>query len=97
MPILKSGDLIRHEKFGLGVVTEDEHEGMVSADFDGQVKRLSLQYAPLFRISNEDERKRRFRFYAGGSRASSVSTKRRKCGSLIFSSSGWTFPRRSNE
>ena len=59
MSILKSGDLIRHEKFGLGVVTEDEHEGMVSADFDGQVKRLSLQYAPLVRISNEDERKRR--------------------------------------
>ena len=37
------------------------------------------------------------RAYAGGSFASSVSTKRRKCGSLVFSSSGWTLPSRSNE
>ena len=33
---------------------------------------------------------------AGGNLASSVSTKRRKCGSLVFSSSGSTLPRRSN-
>ena len=59
MSTLKKGAVVRHEKFGLGVVTEDEHEGMVSADFDGQVKRLSLQYAPLVRISSEDERERR--------------------------------------
>ena len=56
---LKKGDIVRYEKFGLGVVTEDEHEGMVSASFDGQVKRLSLQYAPIVRVSGEDERERR--------------------------------------
>ena len=39
----------------------------------------------------------RFCFYAGSSRASSVSMKRRKCGSLLFSSSGSTLPSRSNE
>ena len=32
---------------------------MVSASFDGQVKRLSLQYAPIVRVSGEDERERR--------------------------------------
>ena len=56
---LKKGDIVRYEKFGLGVVTEDEHEGMVSASFDGQVKRLSLQYVPIVRVSGEDERERR--------------------------------------
>jgi len=59
MPTLKRGDVIRHEKFGPGVITEDEHEGMVSADFDGQIKRLSLKYASMVRISSEGERERR--------------------------------------
>ena len=59
MPTLKKGDVVRHEKFGLGAVTEDEHEGIVSVDFAGEVKRLSLKRAPIVRISGEDERKRR--------------------------------------
>ena len=59
MPTLKKGDVVRHEKFGLGAVTEDEHEGIASVDFTGEVKRLSLKRAPIVRISGEDERKRR--------------------------------------
>ena len=59
MPTLKKGDVVRHEKFGLGAVTEDEQEGIASVDFAGEVKRLSLKRAPIVRISSEDERKRR--------------------------------------
>ena len=63
MPILRKGDLVRHEKFGPGVVTEDEHEGTVSVDFDGEVKRMSSKRAPMVRISSEDERGRRERTF----------------------------------
>ena len=51
----------------------------------------------LHRLVGDTDRGGRFCFYADDSRASSVSTKRRKCGSLLFSSSGSILLSRSNE
>ena len=57
--MLKKGSIVRHEIFGLGVVTEDECDGRVSVDFDGRTKQLVMKFAPMVRVSSEDERERR--------------------------------------
>ncbi len=58
MPTLKKGNIVRHWKWGLGVVAEDERGSAVSVDFDGQVYRLSTA-TPLVRISSKEEQARR--------------------------------------
>lgn len=59
MQILRKGDIVRHEVFGDGVVTEDQHGGEVAIDFNGQTLVLSTELASLVRISERAERTRR--------------------------------------
>ena len=59
MQTLKTGDIVGHERFGLGVVTEDEHAGKVPVDFDGEVRVFAMAAAPLVRVSEREERARR--------------------------------------
>ena len=53
MPALSTGDSVRHETLGEGVVTAIERDGLVTVRFasDGSERRLMLDYAPLERIS----------------------------------------------
>ncbi len=52
-PSLSTGDSVRHETLGEGVVTAIERGGLVTVRFasDGSERRLMLDYAPLERIS----------------------------------------------
>jgi ATP-dependent DNA helicase UvrD/PcrA len=52
-PTLSTGDSVRHETLGEGVVTAIERGGLVTVRFanDGSERRLMLDYAPLERIS----------------------------------------------
>jgi DNA helicase-2/ATP-dependent DNA helicase PcrA len=51
-PTLSTGDSVRHETLGEGVVTAMEAGGVVTVRFaaDGTERRLMLDYAPLERI-----------------------------------------------
>jgi len=52
VPTLSTGDSVRHESLGEGVVTAIERGGLVTVRFasDGSERRLMLDYAPLERI-----------------------------------------------
>jgi DNA helicase II / ATP-dependent DNA helicase PcrA len=52
LPTLSTGDSVRHETLGEGVVTGIEQGGVVTVRFaaDGSERRLMLDYAPLERI-----------------------------------------------
>jgi ATP-dependent DNA helicase UvrD/PcrA len=52
VPTLSTGDSVRHETLGEGVVTAIERGGVVTVRFagDGSERRLMLDYAPLERI-----------------------------------------------
>jgi DNA helicase-2/ATP-dependent DNA helicase PcrA len=52
-PSLSTGDSVRHETLGEGVVTAIERGGVVTVRFagDGSERRLMLDYAPLQRIA----------------------------------------------
>ena len=52
VPALSTGDSVRHETLGEGVVTAIERGGLVTVRFasDGSERRLMLDYAPLERI-----------------------------------------------
>ena len=50
-PSLSTGDSVRHETLGAGIVTRIEPDGVVTVRFeDGSERRLVLEYAPLQRI-----------------------------------------------
>jgi len=53
VPSLSTGDSVRHETLGEGVVTAMEAGGVVTVRFasDGSERRLMLDYAPLQRVS----------------------------------------------
>ena len=53
VPSLSTGDSVRHETLGEGVVTRIERDGTVTVRFaeDGAERRLMLDYAPLERIA----------------------------------------------
>src|SRR3954453_632943 len=53
VPSLSTGDSVRHETLGEGVVTAIERGGLVTVRFasDGSERRLMLDYAPLERIT----------------------------------------------
>ena len=53
VPTLSTGDSVRHETLGEGVVTAIEPGGVVTVRFagDGSERRLMLDYAPLERIA----------------------------------------------
>ena len=50
-PELSTGDAVRHETLGTGIVTQIEAGGVVTVRFeDGNERRLMLEYAPLERV-----------------------------------------------
>jgi DNA helicase-2/ATP-dependent DNA helicase PcrA len=50
-PELSTGDTVRHETLGTGIVTRIEAGGVVTVRFeDGNERRLMLEYAPLERV-----------------------------------------------
>src|SRR3954469_19645632 len=53
VPSLSTGDSVRHQSLGEGVVTAIERGGLVTVRFasDGSERRLMLDYAPLERIT----------------------------------------------
>jgi DNA helicase-2/ATP-dependent DNA helicase PcrA len=52
LPSLSTGDTVRHNTLGTGIVTRIEPDGVVTVRFeDGSERRLMLEYAPLQRIS----------------------------------------------
>jgi DNA helicase-2/ATP-dependent DNA helicase PcrA len=52
LPELSTGDTVRHETLGTGIVTRIEAGGVVTVRFeDGNERRLMLEYAPLERIA----------------------------------------------
>jgi len=51
LPPLSTGDSVRHQSLGSGIVTKIEPDGVVTVRFeDGSEKRLMLEYAPLEKI-----------------------------------------------
>jgi DNA helicase II / ATP-dependent DNA helicase PcrA len=51
VPDLSTGDSVRHETLGTGIVTRIEAGGVVTVRFeDGNERRLMLEYAPLQRV-----------------------------------------------
>ncbi|HUK44157.1 MAG TPA: UvrD-helicase domain-containing protein [Gaiellaceae bacterium] len=51
VPELSTGDSVRHETLGAGIVTRIEPDGVVTVRFeDGAERRLMLEYAPLERV-----------------------------------------------
>jgi ATP-dependent DNA helicase UvrD/PcrA len=51
LPDVSTGDAVRHETLGTGIVTRIEAGGVVTVRFeDGNERRLMLEYAPLERI-----------------------------------------------
>ncbi len=52
IPSLSTGDSVRHETLGSGIVTRIEPDGVVTVRFeDGAERRLMLEYAPLERLA----------------------------------------------
>jgi DNA helicase-2/ATP-dependent DNA helicase PcrA len=52
VPELSTGDSVRHQTLGAGIVTRIEPDGVVTVRFeDGGERRLMLEYAPLERIA----------------------------------------------
>jgi DNA helicase-2/ATP-dependent DNA helicase PcrA len=52
VPSLSTGDAVRHQTLGSGIVTRIEPDGVVTVRFeDGSERRLMLEYAPLERIA----------------------------------------------
>ena len=52
VPSLSTGDAVRHQTLGAGIVTRIEADGVVTVRFeDGSERRLMLEYAPLERIA----------------------------------------------
>jgi DNA helicase-2/ATP-dependent DNA helicase PcrA len=50
-PALSTGDSVRHQSFGEGVVTGIDAGGVVTIRFeDGNERRLMLDYAPLEKV-----------------------------------------------
>jgi DNA helicase-2/ATP-dependent DNA helicase PcrA len=51
VPSLATGDGVRHQTLGAGIVTRIEPDGVVTVRFeDGNERRLMLEYAPLEKI-----------------------------------------------
>jgi DNA helicase-2/ATP-dependent DNA helicase PcrA len=51
IPDLSTGDNVRHQSLGSGIVTRIEPGGVVTVRFeDGSERRLMLEYAPLERV-----------------------------------------------
>ena len=51
IPQLSTGDAVRHQTLGTGIVTRIEADGVVTVRFeDGSERRLMLEYAPLERV-----------------------------------------------
>ena len=51
IPSLSTGDSVRHQTLGSGIVVRIEPDGVVTVRFeDGAERRLMLEYAPLERI-----------------------------------------------
>ncbi len=51
VPILSTGDAVRHHTLGTGIVTRIEPDGVVTVRFeDGAERRLMLEYAPLEKV-----------------------------------------------
>jgi DNA helicase-2/ATP-dependent DNA helicase PcrA len=51
VPTLSTGDSVRHQTLGAGIVTRIEADGVVTVRFeDGAERRLMLDYAPLERV-----------------------------------------------
>ncbi|HET7647773.1 MAG TPA: UvrD-helicase domain-containing protein [Gaiellaceae bacterium] len=51
LPELSTGDAVRHQTLGTGIVTRIEAGGVVTVRFeDGNERRLMLEYAPLERV-----------------------------------------------
>ena len=51
-PILSTGDTVRHQTLGTGIVTRIEPDGVVTVRFeDGTERRLMLEYAPLEKVA----------------------------------------------
>jgi DNA helicase-2/ATP-dependent DNA helicase PcrA len=51
IPSLSTGDAVRHQSLGTGIVTRIEADGVVTVRFeDGSERRLMLEYAPLERL-----------------------------------------------
>jgi ATP-dependent DNA helicase UvrD/PcrA len=51
VPALSTGDAVRHQTLGTGIVTRIEADGVVTVRFeDGSERRLMLEYAPLERV-----------------------------------------------
>jgi DNA helicase-2/ATP-dependent DNA helicase PcrA len=51
IPSLSTGDAVRHQTLGTGIVTRIEADGVVTVRFeDGSERRLMLEYAPLERL-----------------------------------------------
>jgi superfamily I DNA/RNA helicase len=51
IPQLSTGDAVRHQTLGTGIVTRIEADGVVTVRFeDGSERRLMLEYAPLERL-----------------------------------------------
>jgi hypothetical protein len=51
VPDLSTGDAVRHQSLGAGIVTRIEAGGLVTVRFeDGSERKLMLEYAPLERI-----------------------------------------------
>jgi DNA helicase-2/ATP-dependent DNA helicase PcrA len=51
VPDLSTGDAVRHQTLGTGIVTRIEPDGVVTVRFeDGSERRLVLEYAPLERV-----------------------------------------------
>jgi DNA helicase-2/ATP-dependent DNA helicase PcrA len=52
LPDLSTGDAVRHQTLGTGIVTRIEAGGVVTVRFeDGSERRLMLEYAPLERLA----------------------------------------------
>jgi DNA helicase-2/ATP-dependent DNA helicase PcrA len=52
VPTLSTGDAVRHQTLGAGIVTRIEADGVVTVRFeDGSERRLMLEYAPLERLA----------------------------------------------
>jgi DNA helicase-2/ATP-dependent DNA helicase PcrA len=52
LPELATGDSVRHETLGAGIVTRIEPDGVVTVRFeDGAERRLLLEYAPLEKVA----------------------------------------------
>ena len=52
VPALSTGDTVRHETLGTGIVTRIEPDGVVTVRFeDGAERRLMLEYAPLEKVA----------------------------------------------